>query len=308
MDTILSMRISSPRLIFKLFMFFNALQSNVWAQDFWQIHYSGIATTGQYGNAMTLRNQSGVGVHLTAEKDRAWGITAGLHSTNIGLHPIVPVTSVHQNNWLLSGFARLPSEVLPGIWTLQLDAYQTSNDAADNGRSNSKALGPQLSWSSLERPLKIDFAYAGSKYQSMDRIYQKSASVAYGLNSSRDWIQIRGYSISHLMPALAMGKLEVNSVDVVLTHFLDKPSIWEPVMVSLGFQSGNKIYYIDIDSQVNYNLPLMNNGGTILAASWVIGSKTKLGLQWMNSKLFTNEIYLQHFYLNNFGMKITSSW
>ena len=294
--------------VFKLLVLLAAWQGVARAEDAWQINTSVVAMTGQYANAMLLREQRGTGLQVSAEKDRIWGVTAGLQTTHMDLQPIVPTGAIHQNNWLLSGFARLPSSALPGLWTLQLDAYKSTNDAADHGRSNVQAIAPQVTWMSFERPLKLDFAYASSKYQTMNRIIQRSASVAYGFNSSKDWVQVRSYDISHLTPAAAMGQSQARGTDIALTHFLTDPAVWQPVFVSLRRQTGQRIYYIDVDSQVNFNLPMRNDGGTSLAARWAINPKTALTLQWMNSKLFTNEPLEHRFSLNSIGLKVTSSW
>lgn len=278
------------------------------AQDAWQLRTSLTGTTGHYLDSITLKNQQGLGIRMSGEKNQSWGVTAGLQSTSIDMQPIVPVHQQIQKDWLLSGFVHVPTTALPGRWTLQLDAYKTSNNATQDISSDVQAFLPQVIWQSYTFPLKIDLSYARSKYKNTDSIYQASAGLAIGFNQAKDWLQLRSYNIKNLTPFSALGETHYSAIDIKLTHLFTGESSWTPTSASLGLERGKKIYAIDVVSQTIYNLSMLNEGGENITASWKISPKTDFNLHWSRNKYLADRPWGHRFFLQTLSANIAKKW
>lgn len=283
------------------------LSAQASAQDAWQFSTAVSAMTGHYTDSMALKNQSGLGIRMTAEKNQTWGLTTGLQTTRIDMQPIFPTGQQNQDNWLLSGWVHVPSTALPGRWTFQLDTYKSTNDASSNS-SDVRTWAPKITWLAFGQPLKMDVSYAHSKYQFTDAIHQVSASVAYGFNDAKDWIQVRSTNIHRLTPAYALGHSSTRATDIRLTHLMSPPSAWAPSSITLGLERGQKIYVLDVDSQYIYNLPMLNRGGENIAASWKLNPQTTLNLQLSKNKYTADQPFTHHFTFSTLGIQLAKAW
>ena len=266
--------------------------------------------TGHYANAQTMYNQHGLGVRLSAEKDQAWGVTAGLQSTLIDMNPSTQTTQQNQDNWLLSGHIHTPSTTLPGRWTLQLDAHQVNNDAPQSISSHVHAMAPQLTWMSYTQPLKLDVSYATSNYKNTNTIHQFSPAIAYGFNDAKDWLQVRSYTINNLTTSEALGQSRTRATDFKLTHFLSGSSGWTPTTVTVGVERGKRIYLVDMTSQTVYNLPMLNHGGKNIATSWKLSPKSNLNVQFSKTNYYAEPTPLpaHNFTLSVLSAQIATAW
>ncbi len=267
--------------------------------------------TGHYADSLTMNNQHGLGVRVFGEKDQKWGLTAGLQSTRIDMAPITQVSTQNQDNWLLSGFVHLPTTKLPGRLTFQLDAHQVNNDASGSISSDVRAVAPQVTWLSYTQPLKVDFSYASSTYKNTAAIHQLSSAIAYGFNDAKDWLQVRSYAINNLDPASALGQSSTRATDFKLTHFLNGNLKWAPNTVTLGLERGKRIFVVDMATQTLYNLPMLNEGGENIAASWKLSPKTDLNLQFSKTKYFADIPYApsaHRFTLSTLSAQLATSW
>ena len=281
------------------------------AQDAWQLNSSITAMTGHYEDSLTMNSQRGLGVRMSGEKDKKWGVTAGLQSTRIDMAPITQVSTQNQDNWLLSSYVHTHSTKLPGRWTFQVDAHQINNDASQSISSDVHAIAPQVTWLSYSQPLKIDFSYASSSYKNTAAIHQLSSAIAYGLNDARDWLQVRSYAINHLTPASALGQSSTRATDIKLTHFLSNNLKWTPTSVTFGLERGKRIYVVDMATQTVYNLPMLNEGGENFAANWKLDPKTDLNLQFSKTRYFSDiptAPSAHHFTLSTLSFQLAKAW
>ncbi len=281
------------------------------SQEGWQINSALTAMSGHYDDSQTMNNQRGLGVKVSGEKDQKWGLTAGLQSTRIDMNPFMPKPTQNQDNKLLSGFIHAPSVALPGRWTLQLDAHRVTNDAPQSINSDVKAIAPQITWLSYSRPLKIDFSYANSSYQNTAAIQQFSASIAYGLNQAKDWLQVRSYVINNLEPASALGQSSTRAFDLKWTHMFDSHLKLAPHSLTLGIERGERIYVVDMPTQTVYNLPMLNEGGENIAATWKLSPTTDLHVQYSQTRYFSNvptAPSAHHFTLGTLSAQIATAW
>jgi hypothetical protein len=278
------------------------------AQDVWQLDSSVTAMTGHYADSLIMHNQHGLGLRMSGEKDQKWGFTAGLQSTRIDM---APLSSQNQDNWLLSGFLHIPTNKLPGRLTVQLDAHQVQNDAPQSSNSNVIAIATQATWLSYTKPLKVDLSYATSNYKNTPAaIHQVSAAIAYGFNDETDWLQIRSYAIDNLTSSKALGQPNTRATDAKLTHFLSGNLKWSPTLVTLGIERGKRIYVVDMASQTVYNLPMLNEGGENISASWKLSPKTNMNLQFSKTRYYADPTPLQphRFTLSTLSAQLVTAW
>ena len=233
-----------------------------------------------------MNNQKSLGIRISGEQHHTWGFTAGLQSTHINMAPVTQVSTQNQDNWVLSGYAYKPSAILLGRWTFQLDAHQVHHDAPKSNTSDVRAITPQITWLSYTQPLKVDFSYASSTYKNTAPIQQLSAAIAYGFNDAKDWLQVRSYAISNLTTSEALGQSHVRATDFKLTHFFSSSSAWAPTTVTVGLERGQRIYVVDMASQTVYNLPMLNQGGKNIAASWKLSPKSNLDVQFSKTNYY----------------------
>lgn len=267
--------------------------------------------TGHYDGSQTMTNQDGLGFKVSSEKDNKWGFTAGLQSTRIEMSSFMPKSTQNQDNWLFSGFVHTPSVALPGRWTFQLDVHQIKNDATQSISSDVKAIAPQVTWFSYRQPLKIDFSYANSSYKNTPPIQQFSASIAYGFNQAKDWLQVRSYAITNLETASALGQSSARAIDVKLTHIFGSHFKLAPHSLTLGIERGKRIYVVDMPTQTVYNLPMLNEGGGSVAATWKLSPKTDLNLQYSSTRYFSNAPTApsaHSFSLGTLSAQIATTW
>jgi hypothetical protein len=278
------------------------------AQETWQLSYSLSVTTGNYVGSQTMNNQDSLGMRVLGEKDHTLGFAADLRSTRISMTPITQVSTQNQDNWMLSGFRHVPSSHLPGRWTFQLDTHQIHNDALQSDSSDVRAFAPQITWLSYSQPLKVDISYANSSYKNTATIHQYSSAIAYALNGDNDWLQIRSYAINHLDPTKALGQTSTYATDIKLTHFFSTGIHWAPCTLTLGVERGKRIYVVDMATQTVYNLPMRNEGGENIAATWLLNSKTNLNLQFNKTKYLSNIPFTHNFTLSTLSAQIVTAW
>jgi hypothetical protein len=281
------------------------------AQDAWELSSCITAMTGHYVDSLTINSQHGFGIRMSGEKEQKWGLTAGLQYTRIDMPPSTQVSAQNQDNWLLSSFIHTPSFTLPGRWTFQLDAHQVNNDASQGNSSDVRAVAPQITWLSYTQPLKVDFSFASSNYKNTATIHQLSSAIAYGFNDAKDWLQVRSYAINHLTPSEALGQSSTRAADVKLTHFLNSDVKLAPATVTLGLERGKRIYIVDMASQTLYNLPMLNEGGENIAASWKLNTKTRLHMQLSKARYFSDvpaAPYAHHLTLYTLSAQVATTW
>jgi len=264
--------------------------------------------TGNYKDSLTMGSQHGSGLRVTGEYNQKWGVTGGLQSTRINMEPITQTATQNQDNWLLSGYVHTPSTRLPGRWTLQLDGHQIHNDDKTGQSDGVRVIAPQITWLSYSQPLKLDLGYASSSYRNTSTVHQLSYGLGFGFNQNQDWIQARGYLINNLDPINTLGQTSTRGAEVKLTHFLRSQTSWVPSSLTLGLERGKKVHAVDMQTQTVYNLPMVNEGGESIAATWMLTSQTNLSLQANHTKYHSESVSAHNFKLNTLSAQIATAW
>jgi hypothetical protein len=303
-------KISSNLKLKPLFLIgFSFLSLATCAEDnSWVLQTSVNTASGRYVDSIALKSMQSLGFRFSAEKDQKWGLKMGVQSTDIDMQPFVPQKRQNQDDWMLSGYFHLPAGPIPGRLTFQVDTYRTINDAFQAIGSDVSAWAPKVSWQSSALPLNLDLSYGHSSYKGVNSIRQMSAGLQYGFNGARDWIQIRGYRIEDLTPSSALGKEHLTATDIKYTHIIGNHKSWIPNSLTLGVESGKKIYYIDMVSQSIYNLPMLNEGGKNIALNWKVSPKASMTVQWSKNKYRADQPALHHYDFSVLSTQITKAW
>jgi hypothetical protein len=255
-----------------------------------------------------MQKQQGKGVRIKGEKDQHWGLAMGYQSSNIDLQPIVPSPRQNQDDWRLSSFVHMPSSLVPGKVTLQMDVYRTLINPDQSPSSDVLTWVPQIIWQSQALPLKLDFSYAHSVYQKTERVHQISTGLTYGFNNYQNWVQVRGYYIDNLKSMGIQDKDNAFSADIKLTHILNATSPLIPASVTVGLERGKKIYYADLTTQTLQNAPLMNEKSENIAANWKVSNQTNFDIYWVRNKYIAYQPFERHIRLSTLGVKVNKSW
>jgi hypothetical protein len=278
------------------------------AQEAWKFNSSLTAMTGNYKDSLTMGSQHGTGLRVTGEYNQKWGVTGGLQSTRINMEPITRTAKQDQDNWLLSGYLHTPSTGLPGRWTLQLDGHQIHNDDPTGQSDGVRVIAPQITWLSYSQPLKLDLGYASSSYRNTSTVHQVSYGLGFGFNQNQDWVQMRGHLINKLNPSYSLGQISTRGADVKLTHFLQSQITGVPNSLTLGLERGKKVYNVDMQTQTVYNLPMVNEGGESIAATWALSNQTNLSLQANSSRYYSELVRAHNFTLNTLSAQLATAW
>jgi hypothetical protein len=293
--------------ISKLLFLFFTFPGALFAQEQWGFNSSFLASTGNYIDSQILDNQRSLGVRVSAEKNQLWGITAGIQTNLTNTAPITQTSHQTQDNLLISAYAYSPSQA--GRWTLQLDAHKLNNTDTTSNTRRVQVLAPKVTWQSYSQPLRASASYAKSNYLNIDTINQFSPTISYGFNNAKDWLEVRRYFIKGLTPSEAYGKTGTNATDIQLTHlFHPTTTLYSPTSVTLGLERGNRIYAVDMVSQVVYNLPMLNYGGESLSATWLIENKSSLTLQLSTTRYHSETFTAHNFKLNTLSTQFMKNW
>jgi hypothetical protein len=294
----------------KFLLFACAFPLTSHAENDWKVNTEITAMAGNYTDSLTMNSQHGTGLRLLGVYKEQWGITAGLQSTRISMAPITQTSTQNQDNWLISAHMHAPSSNGTGQWTFRLDTHRIKNDTQVGDSDGVRVIAPQVSWLSYTLPLKLDLSYARSTYKGSANTNQISSSIGWGFNQNQNWIQARSTMVSNLNPERALGQTTTHGTDFKLTQFLSPNLGWIPTSITLGLERGQKFHAVDMVSQTVYNLPMRNEGGENIAASWKVSNQSELNIQASQNRYFAAPYPLpsHRFKLSIFSAQIVTAW
>ena len=193
---------------------------------------------------------------------------------------------------------------------MQIDAHHIVNDAKSGDSNGVRVIAPNISWISYSRPLKLDLGYAISNYKGSTDTHQISPGIGMGFNQNQTWVQARAYVISHLDPTRALGQSKTHGTDFKVTQSLASSSIWIPTRVTLGLERGKKFHAVDMATQTTYNLPLTNEGGENIAATWKVSHRSDLSIQVNKTRYFSEPSPLpsHRLTLSTLSAQLATAW
>ena len=251
------------------------------SQQDWRIQSDINLAKSNYSNSQVLDQQKSKGIRLDFDRGDI-GSTLGFQNTRIDLLPVLNQPQQNQDNWLGSIYKRFPVASLSGQVTLKLDAHHLRS--SDPTQANIHVIAPQASWTSAQLPLGLDLSLAHSSYPTMPTVKQYGLAARWGFNQRQDWLEIRQYRIQKLDPIYALGNQDTQAHEIRLTHLFTPNTSWQPKRISVALERGEKIFFVDMQSQTVYNMSMLNKGGHSVASTWSIRPKVDFTLQFNQNK------------------------
>lgn len=245
---------------------------------------------GSYGSyqGSTLRDDvSSVGALLGGDYLDSGGFTVGYNYTVVRLK--APTDDIKQNNLFLSGRLNFTPDALPGRLTGRLDVHFANNDDPTGNTDEVTVIAPQISFLSYDKNLYLDLGYARSNYQNDLDLDQWTPTVGIGMNQGADWLQGRVYYIRSSNSARSQGKSQTTALEAKYTHYFGPNGPLALSNVQLGGLFGERIYAVDGDAGVLYNLADLQKGSLTFGGQWAFSESSHLLLMGGVEK-YRNEI------------------
>ncbi len=282
--------------------------------DLWKLKLTPQVTYVGFGGSKLRSDMVSTGLYFDAQYSDIGGIAGG--STYTQLNYKGSISTLNQAAEFLSGRLNVKQDFLPGRLSLSLDGHQINNDDSSNESDDVQVLAPQLSFLNNSQWFYADLGYAVSFYgKSSDgngslSVQQWTPTLGFGFNNNYDWLQLRLYDVNISNPLRTLHD-HTDAVEIKLTHYFSPKSIWIPHSVTIGGLAGNRMYAVDSDTKLVYNLADEQKGGGFLAAQW------KLSGHYLVTLSAGSDIYQtqdkangnQYTYTGTFGyLGVTKQW
>ncbi len=234
---------------------------------------------GAYTGSPTRDRMAGVGLFLDGQHSHRGGFVLGFNHGEYLFKPGNP--DIRQNEVFTSGRFSFSPAGLPGKLTARIDYQYLDNDDPTRATDGVHVVAPQLSFLSADKTWYLDLGYARSDYADSTllagglTVHQWTPTVGFGLNQGFDWVQLRAYVIDSSNPARSQNKDATGALEVKWFHYFTRGG-WTPERIQLGALAGNRIYAVDGDAAVVYNLADLQKGSVSLNVQWGLGKSTSL--------------------------------
>jgi hypothetical protein len=261
-------------------------------QGDWQVRTDLQALYGPYEDSEERDDLANVGVFLHFDYLEQGGISLGYNRTMVGFRN--SSADIDQDQLYLSGRYSMTPDWARGRIGFRIDGHRIDNNDDANGTGDLTIVAPQLSYINLDETFYADIGYASSSYGdalalSGDlTVDQLTPTIGFGFNDARDWIQIRGYLIDYSNPVRAQGISDSIAVEAKWTHGFEGRGILgleKLVVTGLG---GERLYAVDPDSAVLFNVADVQKAGAALAGQWRFDDQNQFVLQ-AGFETYTNE-------------------
>jgi hypothetical protein len=220
-------------------------------------------------------------LYFDADYQDQASVSGGVTYTRLNLKAGLP--TLNQTAGFASGRIHLTPALLPGRLSLRVDGHQINNDDTSNETDNVQAIAPQISFLDSSKSFYADLGYALSVYGNSAigngslTVQQWTPTIGFSFNQRYDWLQLRLYDIGVSNPLRAMHN-NTDAVEIKLTHHFTPESPWLPYWVSVGGLVGRRMYAVDADTALVYNLADEQQGGGFVAAQWKLTGQYKATL------------------------------
>ena len=248
----------------------------------WTLKLAPSFTYGNYKDSPTLDHVTSVGVDADIQYLERGGLTIAASTTTLTMKSSVP--NFLQNNTFISGRLNLTPDALPGLFTLRADVHRATNNDATNETNDVSVIAPLLSFINFNKNYYFDLGYTLSRYGDSNNINltdttllvrQWTPTVGIGFNHGADWLQLRLYDIQVSNPSRAQGFSRTDALEAKWTHYL-WPGSWMPEQVQLSAMAGSRIYAVDSDTKVLYNIADLQRSGVLAGVQWRFSAHVKL--------------------------------
>ena len=282
--------------------------------DLWELKLTPQFTYVGYSGSKLRSDMVNAGLYFDAQYSDRGGIAGG--ATYSQLNYKGSTSSLNQAAEFLSGRLNFKPDFLPGRLSLSLDGHQINNDDSSNESDDVQVLAPQLSFLNNSQWFYADLGYAISFYgKSSDgngslTVQQWTPTLGFGFNKNHDWLQLRLYDVNISNPLRALHD-HTDAVEIKLTHYFSPIWAWIPNSMTIGGLAGNRMYAVDSDTKLVYNLADEQKGGGFLAAQWKLSEHYQVTLSAGSDIYQTQDTVSgnQYTYTGTFGyLGFTTQW
>jgi hypothetical protein len=258
----------------------------------WQVKTDLQALYGPYQGSEERDTLANAGVFLHADYLEQGGISLGYNRTTVGFKD--SSADIDQDQFYASVRYSLTPDWARGRIGLRIDGHRIDNNDDVNGTGDLGIVAPQLSYLNLDKTFYADMGYARSSYGdalpsgSDLTVDQLTPTLGFGFNEARDWIQVRAYLIDFSRPGRAQGKSDTAAVEAKWTHWFDGRGMLGLDNVVVTALGGERLYAVDPDSAVVFNVADVQKASGSLAGQWRIDDRNQLMLQ-LGYETYTNE-------------------
>jgi hypothetical protein len=237
----------------------------------WTVRITPQVAYVDYGGSQLRNDMTTAGIYFDAQYMDRGGIAGGATYTYLNLKQGIP--AINQAEEFLSGRLDFMPELIPGRLRLRMDGHQINNNDSTNESNDVQVLAPQVSFLNDTQLLYLDLGYAISFYgqskidNNSQTVQQWTPTLGFGFNDKYDWMQLRLYDVSVSNSGRTL-HVHRDAVEIKLTHYLAPQTVWIPYWLTVGGLIGNRIYAVDNDTEVVYNLADEQKGAAFLAAQW----------------------------------------
>lgn len=191
------------------------------------------------------------------------------------------IATLDQAAEFLSGRLNFTPDLLPGRLTLRLDGHQINNNDTTNESDEVQVMAPQMSFLNHRKTFYLDLGYAFSSYAKSSigngalTVQQWTPTLGLGFNHQADWLQLRLYDVRASNVGRAL-RGHTDALEIKLTHYFSARSAWLPRSVTIGGLVGDRMYTLDPDTHIVYNLADEQRGGAFLTAQWQLSRRFEL--------------------------------
>ena len=254
------------------------------------------------------------GVSFDAQYQDRGGLAGGATYTRLNYKG--GIAALDQAAEFLSGRINFMPDRVPGRLTLRLDGHQINNNDTTNESDDVQVVAPQLSYLNHRKTVYLDLGYAFSAYGKSRigngalTVQQWTPTLGLGFNHQADWLQLRLYDVNASNAARAMHG-HTDALEIKLTHYFTPTAAWLPQSLTIGGLIGNRMYAVDRDTQVVYNLGDEQRGGGFLTAQWQLSRRFQLTLSGGSDRYQAQDRFRgsQYTYTGTYGyLGLTAHW
>lgn len=250
------------------------------AQDAWTFSATPQATTGRYAGSTTRNKVGTAALQVDAQYLERGGLSANVGHTKLSYNN--GAADLVQNNGFLSGYLNFTPDRSGGRVVTRADVYRLNNNDPTNETDGVSIFAPQVSFRSFNNAAYFDLGMAFSRYGNSNvagrgdlRVRQTNPTLGFAFNNRSNLLQLRVYDERYSNSIRANNRTKTDALEVKLTQYL-QPLGWSPELVTFGVLAGRRMYGVDPDSAVAYNLADMQKSSYSLLGQWKLSQAVRL--------------------------------
>lgn len=271
--------------------------NNVYAIDNWTINLTPNASDQSFNSVSPIRNHLWTyGATYDAQYLERFGIAIGAQHLNLTYK--IPIPMLQQDTGYLSYRQFDYVDCACGVFKYRLDGYYISSNDTTNETNDVRVITPIISFLNYKQTLYGDLGYAYSAYGRSQigngslNVNQITPTFGFGFNEKYDWLQMRLYDNYYSNATRSLNRHHTDAVEFKLTHYLFPYYCWFPEFIQAGALVGSRLYAVDDDAILVYNLGDMQKQSGFLAAQWKLNRYMRWYVQGGSMRFETNTLNL----------------